>query len=132
MMHKRAKFYAEDGPEFRDEIQMCHTTNYAREHGLRFCKLAGIGDWDYLLRETKLKATIRRTSFGVLGGLFLIVPMLIMKFYPSRNTSLITASISTLIFILFVSIFSGANEQAVLAIVAAYTAVLVVLVGTSL
>jgi VIT1/CCC1 family predicted Fe2+/Mn2+ transporter len=131
MMHMRGKFYIKDGPEFGEELEKCHNTDYARKHGLRFCKLAGTGDWDYLLREMKFKATIRRTGFGILGGLFLVVPMLIMTLHQSRNTSLITVCISTLIFTIVVSVFSKAKEHEVIGIVAAYAAVLVVFVGTS-
>ena len=128
MMHQRRNFYAEDGPEFGEKIR---TFQDARKYGLRYCKLAGTGDWDYMIREIEFKATIRRASIGLLSGLFLIGPMLIMTLYPSRNTSLITTSICTLIFIAFVSLFSKAREHEVLAIVAAYAAVLVVFVGTS-
>lgn len=134
-MHKRGKFYLEDGREFGEddsEMKKFQDMDCGRGNGLRFCKLAGTGDWDYLIREMKFKATIRRTSFGLLGALFLIVPMLIMTLYPSRNNCLITASVSTLIFVVFVSVLSKANDHEVVAVVAAYAAVLVVFVGTSM
>jgi hypothetical protein len=129
-MHQRRNFYAEDGAEFRDENQKARF-RVARKHGLRYCKLSGTSDWDYKIREIEFKATIRRSDLNILGDFFLIALMLIMMLYPVRNNFLIIASISTLVFAIFVSLFSKAREHEVLGIVAAYAAVLVIFVETS-
>jgi hypothetical protein len=69
---------------------------------------------------------------ALFGGVSLIGPMLIMTLHPSRNTSLITTSVATFLFAIALAL--GATDTAgkdVLAATAAYTAVLVVFVGTS-
>lgn len=55
-----------------------------------------------------------------------------MALYPSRNTNLITVSISTILFAFLVATgVSDGTGKDVLAATAAYTAVLVVFFGTS-
>jgi hypothetical protein len=84
-----------------------------------------------LSREQK-KAFAERIAMALFGGVSLIVPMLVMTLYPSRNTDLITTSTATFIFAIVLAL--GATSAAgkdVLAATAAYAAVLVVFVGTS-
>lgn len=84
-----------------------------------------------LSREQK-QAFSGRVAMALFGGISLIVPMLIMTLNPSQNKSLITTSVATFIFAITLAL--GATDSAgkdVLAATAAYTAVLVVFVGTS-
>lgn len=70
---------------------------------------------------------------ALFGGIALIAPMLVMVFHPSRSVSLITSSLATFLFAIILAF--GARDSTgkdVLAATAAYTAVLVVFVGTSM
>lgn len=82
-------------------------------------------------RKRSFRDMIRRFCTAMLGGLFLIVPMLIMMLHKSRNTGLITVSVATFVFAACVAIFSKAGGSELLVVVATYTAVLVVFVGAS-
>ncbi|KAG9234156.1 hypothetical protein BJ875DRAFT_21776 [Amylocarpus encephaloides] len=62
----------------------------------------------------------------------LIGPMLIMVLHYDRNTAVITTCISVALFVLVLALFAkGMAGKDVLATVAAYSAVLVVFVGSS-
>lgn len=70
---------------------------------------------------------------ALFGGMALIIPTVIMAKFDGVNVSLITTSVSVIIFGLLLAF--GATDSTgkdVLAATAAYTAVLVVFVGTSL
>ncbi len=70
---------------------------------------------------------------ALFGGIALIVPTIIMAKHPSLNFSLGTTSIATVLFALMLAF--GARDSTgkdVLAATAAYSAVLVVFIGTSL
>ncbi|KAL5313045.1 hypothetical protein ACEPPN_019472 [Leptodophora sp. 'Broadleaf-Isolate-01'] len=74
-----------------------------------------------------------RLVMALFGGIALIAPMLVMVFHPSRSVSLITSSLATFLFAIILAF--GARDSTgkdVLAATAAYTAVLVVFVGTSM
>jgi uncharacterized membrane protein len=75
----------------------------------------------------------RFTRFVVagVGGLFLIGPMLIMSFGPSKNNSLITMSTSVMLFISVLSLWIKVSNVEALISAPTYAAVLVVFVGTS-
>ena len=70
---------------------------------------------------------------ALFGGVALIVPVLIMAFHPTRNTCLITTTVATLLFALILA-FEARDSRGkdVLTATAAYAAVLVVFIGTSL
>ena len=102
--------------------------------------IAGVGvpdeDKKFLLHRDEttqiVKAAIIRFTMAFFGGVALVGPMLVMTLHKSRNTSLITTSISVLFFAMVVAYFARkASPQEVLAATAAYAAVLVVFVGTS-
>jgi hypothetical protein len=76
------------------------------------------------------KELLERIGMACLGGMFLIGPMLIMVLHPSRLTSLLTSSMCVLAFGLVLSWFLEKPFE-VLSAAAAYAAVLVVFVGTS-
>lgn len=78
---------------------------------------------------------LRRLSLGVLGGLAILVPMLIMALVNTLMMSLVVTCVATLLFavVLSLPLYGGdLDEQTVLGAVAAYAAILVVFVGTSL
>lgn len=74
---------------------------------------------------------IARFIIGVCGGLSLIVPMLLMRIQENLIKSLITTSVAVVLFAATTSMIFKANDVETLAATAAYTAVLVVFVGTS-
>lgn len=79
------------------------------------------------------QAFFSRFAMTLFGGIALIVPTVIMAKVEGINISLITTSVSVLLFGLALAF--GATDSTgkdVLAATAAYTAVLVVFVGTSL
>lgn len=80
--------------------------------------------------KRKVKRVLTNGSFAVAGGLWLIVPMLIMTLHPSKLTNLLTASL----FIIATGLFlgwsmDGAEPKDIVQNTAAYAAVLVVFVG---
>jgi len=70
---------------------------------------------------------------GAFGGVAVIGPMLLMVLHRDLNTSIITATVATAIFTLVLAL-TGTNlgGKDILAATAAYAAVLVVFVGTSM
>jgi len=73
-----------------------------------------------------------RFIMAFVGGAALLIPMIIMVFDSSLSKSLITTSVSVLLFAAFLSFGISASNQDTLAATATYAAVLVVFVGTSL
>ena len=95
----------------------------------------GFRELDQRGREerSQKRAFSHRIVMALFGGAAVIGPMLIMTLQPSRNASLITVSLATFLFALLLAII--ANDSAgkdVLRATAAYAAVLVVFVGTSI
>ena len=87
------------------------------------------------IREAKMRkqAFSERIWMGALGGVAVIGPMLLMSLHRTLTTSLITSSVATVLFTLVLAL--GARNlkgQEVLGAVAAYAAVLVVFIGTSI
>lgn len=77
-------------------------------------------------------ATTSRFVMALFGGVALIVPTVIMAKVEGINVSLITTSIAVLFFSLVLAVFAkDSTGKDVLGATAAYTAVLVVFVGTS-
>jgi len=93
--------------------------------------------WDntYMILGTRhrwTKAIFGRILAALLGGLALIVPMIIMSLDDSVEKSLITPSVSVAVVAIIVALASSGSSRDVLNFTAAYAAVLVVFVGTSL
>jgi VIT1/CCC1 family predicted Fe2+/Mn2+ transporter len=93
--------------------------------------------WDngYVMLGTSnrwVKALVGRILAALLGGLALIVPMIIMSLDDSVEKSLITASVSVAVVAIIVALVISGNWRDVLNFTAAYAAVIVVFVGTSL
>lgn len=72
-----------------------------------------------------------RFTVAVTGGLFLVVPMIIMTLRPSDVKSLLTVSAFVLLFALCLSFVVKVSNIETLVSTATYAAVLVVFVGTS-
>jgi VIT1/CCC1 family predicted Fe2+/Mn2+ transporter len=73
-----------------------------------------------------------RFSVAITGGLFLVVPMLIMTLGgQSQNKSLITVSVAVFWFVLSLAFGIRVSNAETLVATATYAAVLVVFVGTS-
>lgn len=80
----------------------------------------------------ELLAFLRRLTMGVFGGLALLVPMIIMVLSPTKLTALLTTIICVLFVAVALSIAMRETEpKDIFAAIAAYTAVLVVFVGTN-
>jgi hypothetical protein len=75
---------------------------------------------------------LARFLIAVLGGAFLLVPIIIMSFTNSQNWRLVISSIAVLAFSCFLSFTSRTSNQEILGGAAAYAAVLVVFVGSAL
>ncbi|KAL2071110.1 hypothetical protein VTL71DRAFT_12345 [Oculimacula yallundae] len=73
---------------------------------------------------------LERVGMAIIGGTFLIGPMLVMVLVPGKNTPLITASVCVFAFAIVIS-WILEKKFDVLSGTAAYAAVLVMFVGTS-
>ncbi|KAH7480949.1 hypothetical protein FOMA001_g7514 [Fusarium oxysporum f. sp. matthiolae] len=80
----------------------------------------------------KVVDNLVRLAIALTGGISLIVPMLIMSIDGSAVKSLIITSASVFLFVFFFAFGVRASDKATFAAAAAYAAVLVVFVGTSL
>lgn len=74
---------------------------------------------------------LARFLIAITGGLFLVIPMLVMAIDTSQKKSLITVSLSVLLFALTLSFGVRTTNVEALVSTATYAAVLVVFVGTS-
>jgi hypothetical protein len=68
---------------------------------------------------------------AITGGIFLLIPMIIMTWVTNAHVRLIIVSVSVLWFAVSIAITSKATNQELIGATAAYTAVLVVYVGTT-
>jgi hypothetical protein len=84
------------------------------------------------IKADKSRHLLLRFSMASAGGLFLIVPVLVMTDLPGRTPSLVTTCIAMLIFAIGITFGTDLKADQVLGATAAYAAVLVVFVGTSL
>lgn len=82
--------------------------------------------------KAKDKRRLLRLAMAIVGGLFLIAPMLIMVFVRSRAASVSTTCGAIVLASLALAFLTDLGPNEVLATCAAYAAVLVVFVGTSL
>ena len=82
--------------------------------------------------EARAQQLTVRFFMAVVGGLALLIPMLVMTYYPGRNVSVVTTSVAMLIFAAMITLGTQLAPDQVLGATAAYAAVLVVFVGTSL
>ncbi|KAB8290705.1 hypothetical protein EYC80_008345 [Monilinia laxa] len=84
------------------------------------------------LHNERRKGFFDRLGMGIFSEIALVAPMLLMVLHHDLNTSITTASVATILFVLLLAIGGeGLAGKDVLAATAAYAAVLVVFVGTS-
>jgi hypothetical protein len=84
-----------------------------------------------LQRSKNAEALAKRTWAGLLGGLALIGPMLLMVLHKDLLTTLLTVAVSTFLFAMLIARFTEISPNELMGSTAAYAAVLVVFVGTS-
>lgn len=125
------------GFELMDQARLVRPKDMSRirekikEYEERFNTLPGEARGQ-ILELQDLNAFYDRAKMGLLGGLALIGPMLIIVLKNDLLTTLIVTSASTVIFAGMLAIFGHEQKgETVLASVAAYAAVLVVFIGAS-
>lgn len=74
---------------------------------------------------------LARFIMAIAGGVFLVVPMIVMTLQPSQTKSLVTVSVAVVVFSLLLSLGIKVSNIETLVSTATYAAVLVVFVGTS-
>lgn len=74
---------------------------------------------------------LARFIIAIAGGIFLVVPMIIMTLQPTETKSLLTVSVAIVIFALILSFGIKVSDVETLVATVTYAAVLVVFVGTS-
>jgi hypothetical protein len=84
------------------------------------------------IKANESRYLLLRFSMASAGGLFLIIPMLVMANIPGKTSSLVTTCVAMLLFAFAITFGTDLKADQVLAATAAYAAVLVVFVGTSL
>ncbi|KAI0891427.1 hypothetical protein F4806DRAFT_500979 [Annulohypoxylon nitens] len=86
-----------------------------------------------MLERSLLERIRSRFHMALFGGIALIAPVILMTLNPTVTLDLVTVSISTVLFSLFMVIFAtDMSGKDVLTSTAAYAAVMVVFLGTSL
>lgn len=83
-------------------------------------------------KEARRHLLMVRFFMAITGGLGLIVPMLVMTYFPGKNVSVVTTIVAMLIFAGVITLGTNLAPDQVLGATAAYAAVLVVFVGTNL
>jgi hypothetical protein len=84
-------------------------------------------------KDSRKALFLLRLSFALFGGLALIAPMLIMTLHQTKLTALLTTSIFvTAVAVVLAYVMEDAQNKDIVAATAAYTAVLVVFVGTAM
>jgi hypothetical protein len=146
-----AKYSKETNSNFLDFNRLFHNLSFTRKNNAKMKVGSLDAEVDYLRGKYWIKggfreldrqgreerelryASISRLQMAMFGGVALITPMLIMALHPQLNVALITTSIATVVFGVLIAF--GAKDSTgkdVLGATAAYAAVLVVFVGTSL
>jgi hypothetical protein len=72
-----------------------------------------------------------RVLFGLCGAISLLIPLVVLTFIKSVNYRLLATILFVLTFVLMIALLSDANNQELVGATAAYAAVLVVFVGTT-
>lgn len=98
-------------------------------------------NWDFhgtyledekMQRRRKSEAFSQRLFMAAFGGAALVAPMLIMTLHPTKVTNLVTVSAFVVVVaVLLAYVMTEATPQDIIGATAAYAAVLVVFVGTS-
>jgi uncharacterized membrane protein len=83
------------------------------------------------LCEFSVHEMIRRIIVGLVGAVFVLVPMIILQFKDTNAWRLCTVTLAVVLFSALLGALSHASEADHLAAVAAYAAVMVVFLGTT-
>lgn len=94
-------------------------------------EMPGGGSREWLRSSKKIEALIYRFWFGLIGGLALIVPVIIMTLQNNLVVALITSSVATMLFAVFLSFFADKDPLELVGYTAAYAAVMVVFIGSA-
>lgn len=100
-------------------------------HQERLARAKEFGDGAPPKTVSKFVDRLARLIAAFAGGVFLIVPMIIMTLNPSETKSLVTVSVAVVVFALILSFGIQVSNIETLLSTATYAAVLVVFVGTS-
>jgi len=95
---------------------------------------ARIGKVGLTVSHTEVSRLVNRLAWiivAITGGVFLLVPMIIMTFATDAHMRLVVVSVAVLWFAVSVALVSKATNQELIAATAAYSAVLLVYVGTT-
>jgi hypothetical protein len=84
------------------------------------------------IKANKSKHLLLRFTMASAGGLFLIVPVLVMANLPGKTPCLVTTCIAMLVFAAGITFCTDLKADQILGATAAYAAMLVGFVGTSL
>ena len=76
--------------------------------------------------------TTARIVFGIIGIVSLLVPLVVLTFIDSTNYRLLATTGFVILFVFVLALLSGVNNQELVGGAAAYAAVLVVFVGTTI
>lgn len=109
-----------------------HDLAHCLSHGDASDRLPG-GPWaPYANAARKRRRRFERYSMAVVGSLILVVPMLLMVLIRGIIVRLVTAGVCTVVFAFAFAYWSPQRTPVeLLSVTAAYTAVLVVFVGTT-
>ncbi|KAH7020516.1 hypothetical protein EDB80DRAFT_882552 [Ilyonectria destructans] len=80
-------------------------------------------------RRVRLRLTLKRFAFAVIGGLIIVMPMLILVSETATLKKKAVISASIFLFALGVAVFSNTTPEYLLVATAAYAAVLVTFIG---
>lgn len=90
-----------------------------------------VGEGHMRAQSSHFRQRVMNLIYGVLDGLALTLPMIVMTLVPSVASVLTLASVFVLAFGVVTGLVRGLNPQEVLAVTAGYAAVLVVFGGKS-
>ncbi|EXJ86736.1 hypothetical protein A1O3_03690 [Capronia epimyces CBS 606.96] len=85
----------------------------------------------FVVKQQDLQLFFKRFVAAIFGGIALLGPVILMVLKQDMLTTLLTASVSVILFAFALVCFSEESVGSLIGLVAAYTAVLVVFIGTS-
>jgi hypothetical protein len=79
----------------------------------------------------ELADTLWRVLVALVANFFILVPLAILSYEPNRGTQLIIVTVWVAVFSFLTSILFKASTQAIVAVIAAYAAVLSVFISNA-
>ncbi|KAK7928901.1 hypothetical protein PG985_005899 [Apiospora marii] len=117
---------------FKDSDLLGSFNHKLMQHSTAIGQSLGTSRWEEMAKEerrAKLRNTLRRLGFAVIGGMIIIVPMFILTWNYASTKTLVVLATSILLFVLGIAIFSTTEPENLLAVTAAYAAVLTALMS---